>query len=145
MNVIRRAEGTPLQVLGDQVTLKVTSDHSPHGLAIVTVDVAPDGSGTPCVTHAKEEEVYFVLEGELLMHTPDERHVLEAGDMVHLPQLMPHGCCNPTSRPTRFLAWTVGRPMDRFFVDVAPSVHELPRDVDALRAAMQRHGVASVW
>ena len=67
MNVIRSGEGAALKVLGDQVTVKLASADSQHGLAIVTVEVPPR-SGTPCVTHAKEEEVYFVLEGELVMH-----------------------------------------------------------------------------
>lgn len=143
MNVIRRSEGTALHVLGDQVTIKVASSASPHGQAIVTVDVPP-GSGTPCVTHAKEEEVYFVLEGELLMHTPNERHHLHAGDMVHLPPLTPHGYRNPTEAPTRFLAWTVGGPMDRFFTAMAESVHQLPRDLGVMQSIMAEHGVARV-
>jgi mannose-6-phosphate isomerase-like protein (cupin superfamily) len=143
MNVIRHHEGTALQVLGDEVTIKLASAHSPHGQAIVTVQVPP-GSGTPCVTHAVEEEVYFVIEGELLMHTPTERHALQAGDMVHLPPLTPHGYRNPGQRPTRFLAWTVGGPMDRFFVKMAERVHQLPQDLPAMQAVMAEHGVVRV-
>ena len=143
MNVIRRDDGTTVKVLGDDVTIKVASAASPHGQAIVTVQVPP-GSGTPCVTHAKEEEVYFVLEGELLMHTPTERHVLQPGDMVHLPPLTPHGYRNPGDRPTRFLAWTVGGPMDRFFTNMAERVHQLPQDLPAMQAVMAEYGVARV-
>ena len=143
MNVIRHEQGTALQVLGDAVTVKVASDDSPHGLAIVTVEVPP-GSGTPCVTHAVEEEVYFVLDGELLMHTPTEKHLLKPGDMVHLPPLTPHGYRNPGERPARFLAWTVGGPMDRFFVKMAERVHRLPQDLPAMQAVMAEHGVARV-
>ena len=143
MNVIRSGEGTALKVLGDQVTLKLASADSPHGLAIVTVEVPP-GSGTPCVTHAKEEEVYFVLEGELLMHTPTERHHLRAGDMVHLPPLTPHGYRNPGRDTARFVAWTVGGPMDQFFVRMAESVRQLPRDLAVMHSVMQTHGVARV-
>lgn len=143
MNVIRNEQGTALRVLGDAVTVKVASDDSPHGLAIVTVEVPP-GSGTPCVTHAAEEEVYFVLDGELLMHTPTEKHLLKPGDMVHLPPLTPHGYRNPGERPARFLAWTVGGPMDRFFVKMAERVHQLPQDLSAMQAVMAEHGVARV-
>lgn len=143
MNVIRHEQGTALRVLGDAVTVKVASDDSPHGLAIVTVEVPP-GSGTPCVTHAAEEEVYFVLDGELLMHTPTEKHLLKPGDMVHLPPLTPHGYRNPGERPARFLAWTVGGPMDRFFVKMAERVHQLPQDLSAMQAVMAEHGVARV-
>ncbi len=143
MNVIRRADGTSLQVLGDKVTIKLASDQSPHGLAIVVVDVPP-GSGTPCVTHAKEEEIYFVIEGELLMHSPTVRHHLHAGDMVHLPPMTPHGYRNPGQQTARFLAWTVGGPMDRFFIDMAQSVQQLPRDIDVMQSVMATHGVSRV-
>lgn len=141
MNVIRSTDGRALRVLGDEVTLKLVSDDSPHGQAIVTV-LVPPGSGTPCVTHAAEEEVYFLLEGELLMHTPSERQLLAPGDMVHLPPATPHGYRNPGDRPARFLAWTVGGPMDRFFVKVSERVHRLPQDLPALEATMAEHGVA---
>jgi quercetin dioxygenase-like cupin family protein len=143
MNVTRHQDGQVLQVLGDQVTVKLPSEQSPHGMAIVTVTVPP-GSGTPCVTHAKEEEVYFVLEGELLMHTPAERHQLGPGDLVHLPPGTPHGYRNAGERPARFLAWTVGGPMDRFFVRMAESVQALPRDLARMQAVMAEHGVERV-
>lgn len=143
MHVIRHTEGQRLQVLGDQVTIKVGSADSPHGQAIVSVEVPP-GSGTPCVTHAREEEVYVVLEGELLMHTPDEKHLLRPGDMVHLPPLTPHGYRNPGERPARFLAWTIGGPMDRFFVEMAERVHRLPNDLAVMQEVLARHGVQRV-
>jgi quercetin dioxygenase-like cupin family protein len=143
MNVIRRDEGRSVQVLGDQVRIKLASAASPHGMAIVVVDVPP-GSGTPCVTHAKEEEVYFMLEGELFMHTPTERHTLQPGDMVHLPPGTPHGYRNPADSSARFLAWTVGGPMDEFFTTMAERVRELPRDLGAMQAVLQAFGVARV-
>lgn len=143
MNIIRKQEGRRVQVLGDIVTIKVPSAQSPFGQAIVMVDVPP-GSGTPCVTHAAEEEVYIVLEGELLMHAPDSEVRLQAGDMVHLPPLTPHGYRNPTDATTRFLAWTVGGPMDEFFVGMSEQVQALPQDFGAMQALMDKHGVARV-
>jgi quercetin dioxygenase-like cupin family protein len=143
MNVIRSDEGRSVQVLGDQVRIKLASAASPHGMAIVVVDVPP-GSGTPCVTHAREEEVYFMLEGELFMHTPTERHTLQPGDMVHLPPGTPHGYRNPADSTARFLAWTVGGPMDEFFTTMAQRVQALPRDLGAMQEVLQAFGVARV-
>jgi quercetin dioxygenase-like cupin family protein len=143
MQVIRRHEGHRVQVLGDQVTIKVASSRSPFGQAIVSVEVPP-GSGTPCVTHAKEEEVYYLLEGELFMHTPTEKHTLQPGDMVHLPPLTPHGYRNPGDKPARFLAWTIGGPMDRFFEAMAQRVHQLPQDLAAMRETLAEFGVEPV-
>lgn len=143
MNVIRHPDGQTLRVLGDEVTIKLASDASPNGQAIVHV-VVPPGSGTPCVAHATEEEVYLLLEGELLMHAPAERHLLAPGDLVHLPPGTPHGYRNPGERPARFVAWTIGGPMDRFFVRMAERVHGLPQDLPALEATLAEFGTTRV-
>lgn len=143
MQVIRHNEGRRVQVLGDSVTIKVASSTSPFGQAIVSVEVPP-GSGTPCVTHAKEEEVYYLLEGELLMHAPHEKHLLQPGDMVHLPPRTPHGYRNPGTTPARFLAWTIGGPMDRFFEAMASRVHQLPQDIQVMRETLSEFGVEPV-
>lgn len=143
MNIVLRDEGTPLQVLGDRVTLKLASADSPFGQAIVMVDV-PAGSGTPCVTHDKEEETYLILEGQLEMYTPKEAHLLNPGDLVHLPPQTPHGYRNTSDRPARFIAWTVGGPMDQFFVKMHDKVRDLPKDLPAMQAVMEEHGVSRV-
>jgi quercetin dioxygenase-like cupin family protein len=93
---------------------------------------------------AREEEVYFLLEGELFMHTPTERHTLQPGDMVHLPPGTPHGYRNPADTTARFLAWTVGGPMDEFFTTMAERVQELPRDLGTMQAVLQAFGVSRV-
>lgn len=143
MNVIRAQDGNTIAVLGDQVNIKVASKASPFGQSIVVVDVPP-GSGTPCVSHAKEEEVYYILEGELYMHTPTEKHTLRPGDMVHLPPGTPHGYRNATDKPTKFLAWTIGGPMDMFFVAMAERVREMPRDLPVMQNILQEFAVHRV-
>lgn len=143
MHLIRQHEGQRIQVLGDQVTIKVASARSPFGQAIVSVE-EPPGGGTPCVTHAKEEEVYHLLDGELFMQPHDEKHTLQPDDMVHLPPLTPHGYRNSGDKPARFLAWTIGGPLNRFIETMAERVHQLPQDLPAMRETMAAFGVEPV-
>jgi len=143
MNIIRLEDGTPLDVLGDRVTLKLASADSPFGQAIVMVDV-PGGTGTPCVAHAKGDETYLLLDGDLEMYTPMESHRLKPGDLVHLPPQTPHGYRNISDRPARFVAWTVGGPMDRFFVRMHDEVRDLPNDLPAMQAILEEHGVTRI-
>lgn len=140
MNIVRNTEGQSIQVLGDRVTIKLSAADSPYAMSVVQV-VVPPGSGTPCVTHAREEEVYFVCEGELLMHEPGGKHVLTTGDLVHVPPMTPHGYRNASDKPVRFLAWAVGGPMDGFFRDMGASVKKLPQDISAMQAVMKKYGV----
>jgi quercetin 2,3-dioxygenase len=140
MNIIRNTEGQALKVLGDRVTVKLGAAQSPYAMSIVHVEVPP-GNGTPCVTHAREEEVYYVCEGELLMHSPQGQHLLGPGDLVHVPPMTPHGYRNASDKPVRFMAWAVGGPMDGFFRDMAASVRTLPQDLAAMQAVMKQYGV----
>lgn len=141
MAVIRRDDGTQLKVLGDDVTIKLPSAASPFGMSIVTVDLLP-GAALPPVTHAREEEVYFVLAGELTMSLAGEEQVLRSGDLAHVPPRTPHGYRNASGRPVRFLSWTVGGPVDRFFVEMNEQVRSLPEDGAKMKALMARYGVA---
>ena len=65
-------------------------------------------------------------------------------DVQNLPPLTPHGYRNPGKRPARFLAWTVGGPMDRFFVTMAERVHKLPQDLEAMQSVLAEFGVQRV-
>lgn len=78
------------------------------------------------------------------MHTPTARQHLHPGDLVHLPPLTPHGYRSPGEQPARFLAWTVGGPMDQFFERMAQDAQELPRDLPRMHAAMDTFGVRRV-
>lgn len=140
MQIIRNTEGESLKVLGDRVIIKLRAAESPYAMSVVHVEVPP-GSGTPCVTHAREEEIYFVVEGELLMHAPGIKQVLKAGDLVHVPPKTPHGYRNATDKPVKFLAWAVGGQIDGFFRDMAECVHALPQDLAAMQSVMMRYGV----
>jgi uncharacterized RmlC-like cupin family protein len=70
------------------------------------------------------------------------RHTLQPGELLHLPPGAPHGYRNPADTPARFLAWTVGGPMDDFFTTMSERVRELPRDLDVMQQVLQVFGVA---
>lgn len=141
MPIVSHHDGRTVSVLGDRVTIKLASEASPHGMAIVTVDLLP-GAALPPVTHAREEEVYFVLEGELTMSIAGTDAVLRSGDLAHIPPQTAHGYRNASGKPVRFLSWTVGGPIDRFFVEMSEQVRALPDDAASMRALMARYGVA---
>src|SRR5512137_304290 len=115
MSVVRAGAAEALAVLGDRVRIVLRSADSAHRMAVMEVEVPP-GSGVPPHSHAVEEEAYFVLEGVLAM-TVDGRDVpLAAGDFAHVPPGAVHGYRNASATPARFLAWTVGGPIDEFFL-----------------------------
>lgn len=133
----------PIQVLSDQLRLLLRSSDSPSQMSAMVVDVPPGGF-VPPHTHAKEEEGYFVLEGELALTIGEETCALGPGDFGHVPPRVLHAYANAGSKPVRFLAWTVGGPIDEFFVAMSQGVRQMPRDAGAMHEITQRFGVQMV-
>lgn len=140
MPFVHAHEGTQLRVLGDLVSIKVPSARSLHRLAAVTVQVPPS-SFVPVCRHRIEEECYFVIEGELTVMLDAEERVLKAGDMAHIPPGTPHGYRNASAAPARLLAFSVGGPIDQFFIELSEKVQAMPRDAAAMHALMQLYGI----
>jgi quercetin dioxygenase-like cupin family protein len=140
MAFVRSDDVRPLRVLDDELRLLQRSADSANRMSVMRVDVPPEG-GVPPHSHAREEEAYFVLEGVLEMIVGDERRRLEAGDFAHVPPGTRHGYRNPGPQSVRFLAWTVGGPIDEFFVGVSESVRRMPDDAGALDRLMRTYGI----
>ncbi len=64
MMVLKREEGQSLQILSDRVCIKLKSTNSLSSVAVVTVDVTPNGF-IPPHTHTREEESYYMLKGSI--------------------------------------------------------------------------------
>jgi uncharacterized RmlC-like cupin family protein len=69
---------------------------------LLDVALAP-GMGVPRHLHTREDEVYFVLEGELEVIVGEEKFVLKAGDTLMAPRNIPHALCNSGTIQNRYL------------------------------------------
>lgn len=143
MTVLRSQAGQNLQVLSDQVCIKLQSAASPNQMAVMTVSVPPEGL-VPPHTHAKEEESYFMLEGSMVMQLGNQQFTIEPGDFVHVPARTIHGYKNSSSQSARFLAWSVGGAIDEFFVEMAEKVRKMPDDLGKMPAILEKYGVQMV-
>ena len=96
------------------------------GFGIVTVQ--PGGFATAHV-HSFEECV-FVLEGEVILRTPDAGVLLKPGDYGLVPVGVPHAWHNDNARPARWADMFAPQPRARFAFDTF-RVPELP-ELDAI-------------
>ncbi|BAZ05003.1 cupin domain-containing protein [Calothrix sp. NIES-3974] len=143
MSVLRSQEGQIVQVLSDRVCIKLKSTHSPNSMAVVTVDVPPDGF-VPPHTHTQEEESYYMLEGSMVMQLGSEEFTIEPGDFVHVPAGTIHGYRNNSDQPIRFLAWTIGGSIDEFFIEMSTKIREIPKDLPKMPEILEKYGVKMV-
>lgn len=61
----------------------------------------------PVHTHATEDQLYYVLEGEGIILLDNEEFPLRPGTAVTIPPGLSHGVRNPTDRPLKYLDFFV--------------------------------------
>lgn len=140
MPFVRSASVPPIDVLSDRLRLLLRSADSPSQMSVMLVEV-PAGGAVPPHTHAREEEGYFVLEGALALTVGDRTETLAPGDFGHVPPRTVHAYANPGPSTVRFLAFTVGGPIDRFFEAMSRRVRRMPDDAPALAEVTAEFGV----
>ncbi|MFT3703072.1 MAG: cupin domain-containing protein [Agriterribacter sp.] len=85
------------------------------------------GFEPPPHVHSREDESYFVLEGEIIYEAGDQRIHAKQGDYVHLPRLVPHRFKLITDTVTVLLFITPGGFENMFIECSGPALRmELP-------------------
>ena len=108
----------PLNIVGEETLVKVSAEDSDGTLAFFHL-VAPPMSGPPRHVHTREDELFYVLEGELVFELDGERHTVRAGDTVYLRRGVVHAYQNFTKSDARLLIATVPGMFSHFFVELS--------------------------
>src|SRR5436853_5210219 len=77
-------EGRTIAVVGDVYRFLATGDNT-HGTYAMWEAIVPPGGGPPPHVHSREEEGFYILEGEITVLTGDKRIVATAGMFVNIP------------------------------------------------------------
>ena len=108
----------PLNIVGEETLVKV-SDADSQGQFAAFHLVAPPMSGPPRHVHSREDEWFYVLEGELVFELDDERVTVAEGGSVWLRRGVVHAYQNFTERDARLLVATVPGGFQHFFEEVS--------------------------
>ena len=101
--VIRQpAQGRTVAVIGDVYRFLATGEDTGGRYALWEA-VVPPGGGPPPHVHRREEEGFYVLEGEITFTVNGERVVAPAGTFANMPVGTPHSFKNESDRPARML------------------------------------------
>ena len=82
-------EGEAFWFFGGLTTIKSTGGQT-AGRVAVTENLAPRGSGSPLHVHHREDEWFYVIEGELTFWVGGEVIPAPAGSFVYGPRDIPH-------------------------------------------------------
>jgi mannose-6-phosphate isomerase-like protein (cupin superfamily) len=86
---LRQDEGEAFWFLGALVLIK-SSAETTDGRVAVTDNLAPAGHGSPLHVHHRENEWFYVVEGELTFWVGGRTVVAPAGAFVYGPRDVPH-------------------------------------------------------
>ncbi|HWA62437.1 MAG TPA: cupin domain-containing protein [Caulobacteraceae bacterium] len=135
IEVIGPAAGEVVNVLGAPIVIK--SDSSAGGMFFADHPIPP-GYFVPPHVHETEDELFYVLAGELTLIAPEGELVAGPGTFVHLRAGVAHGFANRTDREARMLVITTGESLEGVFrgLDAAGSRGDLePARIGAICAA----------
>src|SRR4051812_41791567 len=142
------ARGRTVAVVGDVYRFLATGEDT-NGKYALWEAIVPPGGGPPLHVHSREEEGFYVLEGEITFTIAEKRLVAGPGVFANMPVGTPHSFKNESSQPARMLISVAPAGLEKMFFEVgvpvppgattaAPPTKE---EIDRLLAASPRYGI----
>lgn len=110
--------GDELNMVGSQFFHKVKSQDT-NGVFSVIEIVTPPGKGVSLHVHEREDELVYLLEGEIEVTLGDQTMKAVPGVMALLPRGIPHGFTSIGDQPSRLLDTILPGEFDNYFVELA--------------------------
>ena len=127
------------------MTIHADSRDTHGGFALVEISGEPGGE-PPLHVHSREDELFYVLEGELTVQRGDETLVLGPGESGFLPRQVPH-TFRLTSDYARWLVYITPGGFEEYFRTFGEAVNGVKSEpkaqptADAMAAVGARHGI----
>jgi quercetin dioxygenase-like cupin family protein len=116
-------EGRTIAVVGDVYRFLATGEDT-NGRYALWEAVVPPGCGPPPHVHSREEEGFYVLEGEITFTVGDKRVVATAGTFANMPVGTPHSFKNEGDQPARMLISVAPAGLEQMFFEFGVPVEQ---------------------
>jgi quercetin dioxygenase-like cupin family protein len=136
---------------GDAYTFLVTGDET-DGAYFAMEAIVPQGGGPPPHIHTREDETFYVLEGECTFRLGDETITAGPGDFVNVPRGQVHNFFNERPDLLRMIVTFTPAGLEKFFEETLERAYDLaqepPADIEKIgaryAAAAPRYGLEFV-
>ena len=141
-------EGRTIAVVGDVYRFLATGDDT-NGKYAMFEAIVPPGGGPPPHVHSREEEGFYILEGEITFTINGERIVATAGMFANMPVGTPHSFKNESRNPAKMLISVAPAGLEKMFFEFGVPLAEgattaLPptkEEIEKLLAIAPKYGI----
>ena len=145
---LKRGEGRSVWYAGNLMEFKLDRESSNGLLTFIDV-MFRRGEEPPVHVHHFEDELYFVLEGEVRFWVGEEEFEAAPGTLVYLPRDVPHTLAVENPGVARLLLqWFPSNRLEEYFVELgeeatAPILPPPPGQLDTkkMAAALAKFGI----
>jgi quercetin dioxygenase-like cupin family protein len=121
------------------VVIRVTVEDS--GGAMTVLEEVPPMVDTPLHVHSREDELFYVVEGEHIVQRGDKEFRLGPGDAIFCPRGIPHAQRRVEPGVGRELIVLTPGGFEQFFRELAEAERNGTLGPDAYAAASERAGI----
>src|SRR5262249_43338514 len=141
-------QGRTVALVGDVYRFLATGEDDNGKYALIEALVG-QGGGPPPHVHSREEEGFYILEGEITFTINGERVVATAGMFANMPVGTPHSFKNESNKPAKMLVSVAPAGLEKMFMEIGGPLAEgattaLPptrEDIKKLLAAAPRYRI----
>jgi quercetin dioxygenase-like cupin family protein len=140
--------GRAIAVVGDVYRFLAIGEETGGKYATIEATVPP-GGGPPPHVHSREEESFYIMEGEITFQIAGERVVAGPGTFASMPIGVLHSFKNESNTTARMIISVAPAGLEMMFLEIGqpvePNATSAPAptkaDIDRLIAAAPRYGV----
>lgn len=141
-------QGRTIAVVGDVYRFLATGNDT-NGKYAMWEAIVPPGGGPPPHVHSREEEGFYILEGEITFTVNGEKIVALAGMFANVPVGTPHSFKNESDRPAKMLISVAPAGLEKMFMEVGVRLTEgattalppMKEEIEKLLAVAPRYGI----
>ena len=142
------AEGRTIAVVGDVYRFLAVGEDTNDKYALWEA-VVPPGGGPPPHVHSREEEGFYILEGEITFTIGEKCLVASAGVFANMPVGTPHSFKNESSQPAKMLISVAPAGLEKMFFEFGVPLRQgattaLPptkEEIEKLLAVAPKYGI----
>ncbi len=131
--------GEELTFGGTTIEVKTSAEDS--GGAMTVLEEGTPMLDTPLHVHSKEDELFYIVEGEHVVTRGDQEFRLGPGDAIFLPRGVPHAQKRVNPGVGRELVVLTPGGFEEFFRDLAQADAERRLGPEAYAAASEKAGI----